>query len=294
MSQILSQNIDPAITEMLESGDSSLDNEHVSVSAQEPTIRFRTSGIAKALTAVGVSGLVIDEDNSGNGIDLYFRKRAIGGGYESGEDLKMVVNLGILVPVTLTGNHPDRAEIEYVLTVLWDGTNDPIVITKDQTAAALTPTTTEIFTIGPWWIRGTKQVGMRSINVNFGLNVATKSSDGDVWPRSGHIESRGASMIGTTTDLAILDESAGIGLMGKVESGGTRAFLRRKEMGGGVYGDAETGATGHIRLTVNEGRISPQEFGGDHQADGVAGVMVTPTYDGSNQPIVYVTGVAVA
>lgn len=292
--QILSQNIDPGLTEMMESGDSSLDNEHVSASAQTATIRFGTSAIAEALDAAGVSGLVIDEANDSNGIDLWFRKRAMGGGFESGEDLLMVVNLGILVPVTLTANHPDRAEIEYVLHLVWDGTNDPVTITKDQTVAALAPTITDIHTIGPWWINNTQLLGMRNFSVNFGLNVATKSSDGDVWPRSAHIESRGASMTGSSSDLAILDDVTGLGIMGIVQSGGQfgiRAFLRKKEQGAGVLID---GNAQHIRFSVAEGRVSPSDFGGDHQADGTVGLLVTPSYDGTNQPIVYTKDVAVA
>ena len=292
--QILSQNIDPGLTEMMVSGDSSLDNEHVSASAQTATIRFRTTAIAEVLDAVSVSGLVIDEGNDSNGIDLWFRKRAMGGGFEAGEDLLMVVNLGILVPVTLTANHPEQAEIECMLHLVWDGTNNPIVITKDQTVPNLSPSITAIHTIGPWWVNNTQLLGMRSFGVNFGLNVATKSSDGDVWPRSAHIESRGASMTGTSSDLAILDDATGLGIMGIVQSGGAtgiRTFLRKKEQGAGVLAD---NVAEHIRFSVAEGRVSPQEFGGEHQADAVTGILVTPSYDGSNQPIVYTKNVAVS
>lgn len=292
--QILSQNIDPGLTEMMESGDSSLDNEHVSASAQTATVRFRTSAIAEALDAISVSGLVIDEGNDSNGIDLWFRKRAMGGGFKSGEDLLMVVNLGILIPITTTATHPDRAETDCLLHLVWDGTNAPIVITKNQTAPALSPTIAAIHTIGPWWVNNTQLLGMRNMTVNYGLNVATKSSDGDVWPRSAHIESRGASMTGSSSDLAILDDATGLGIMGVVQSGGQygiRAFLRKKELGAGVLADNEAE---HIRFSVAKGRVSPQEFGGDHQGDALTGLLVTPSYNRTNQPIVYTKEVAVA
>jgi hypothetical protein len=290
--QIKSYAVDPGIQHMLISGDSSLDHKHVSVQSQTPTIRFRTDGIKKALNACGVGGLAIDEAGSINGIDVWFRKRDMAGGFAAGAShIKMTVNLGVLAPITLTGNHPDAAEIEYVLSVLWDGTNDPIVITKNQSLAALSPDVAAVHTIGPWWVRGTKLVGMRSLSVDFGLNVETKSSDGDVWPRSGHIVSRAAGVTGQTTDLVILDDTTGLGIMGKVESGGTRAFLRKKEMGGGVVLDA---SAEHIRFTMAEGMISPQEASAEHQGDAIAGLQWVPTFDDVNAPIAYAADVAVA
>lgn len=293
--QILSQNIDPGLTEMLESGDSSLDNGHVSASNQAPTIRFSTSAIAKALDATGVGGLVIAAEETATSVDLYFRKRVLGSGFASGsEHLKMTVNLGVLVPVTVSGTHPDRAEIEYMLHVLYDGSNDPILLDKEQTLPDLSPAISNIHTIGPWWVNNTKLIGMRSLTVNFGLNVATKASDGDVWPTSGYIESRGASMTGQTTDLEILDRTDGVGILGTVQTGGEfaiRAFLRKKVKGGQVLIDA---TAEHIRFSVAVSRVSPQEFGGEHQGDATAGLLVTPTAPVGNDPIVYTKGVAVA
>ncbi len=288
--QIRSQTIDPGLTEMLESGDSSLDNLHVSVNNQSPTITFSTTALKKALDVCGVAGLLIDEAGSSNGIDLFFRKRAMGGGYAAGSShLKLTVNLGVLIPTTLPATHPEAGSVEFMLYVVWDGTNNPILIDKDQ-SVSLSLAFSAIHTIGPWWINGVQLLGMTSMGVDFGLTVETKASDGEVWPRSAHIISRGASMTGTTRDLAVLDRTASLGILGVARSAQTRAFLRKKAAGAALVEDA---TAEHIRFDINAGRISPQQITGEHQADASTGILVTPIYDGSNAPIVYAADVAV-
>ena len=294
--QITSQSIAPGLTEMLISGDGSLDNEHVSVSAQDPTITFRTTAIQEVLDALSVSGLVIAEEGSSNGIEAWFLKRAKGGGFEAGaEHLRLLIDSAVMVPMTATATHPEAAEIECTLHVIWDGSaNNPIQIDKDQALPNFSPSITDVFTIGPWWVNGTKLVGMRDFAVDFGLQVEVQSSDGEVWPRSAHIMSRGASMTGTTLDMAILDDTVGLGIIGEVQSGGEfgiRAFLKKKEQGAAVHADA---STEHIRFSIAEGRISPSDGSATHPSEGTVGLLVTPTSDGVHNPVAYATDVAVA
>ncbi|KPL06084.1 hypothetical protein AMJ85_10710 [candidate division BRC1 bacterium SM23_51] len=102
---------------------------------------------------------------------------------------------------------------------------------------------------------------------------------------------REASMRCTSLDMPLLDETLGLSIAGKARTGITRAFLRKKALGGGLVPDA---TAEHVKLEVAEGRINPQEFGGDHQGQATLGLQVTPTYDGVNAPITYVKNVAVS
>ncbi|KPL05255.1 hypothetical protein AMJ85_12030 [candidate division BRC1 bacterium SM23_51] len=171
--QISSCRIDPGIQEMLVSGDSSLDNEHASLQTQEPIVRFTTTAITAALDLLGVGGLVIDEAGESNGVDLYFRRRAMGAGIADGDShVKLTVNLGLMYPRILNVTHGgDPASIDGELACIYDGTNYPIVIAKNQALADLSPAINEVYTIGPWWVNDVRIALVQDLTVDFGLQT---------------------------------------------------------------------------------------------------------------------------
>ena len=148
ISQIEDVRVDPAIEELLVSGDSGIHPEHASVSRQRASIRFTSSAITAVLDITGVGGVVIDEANSSNAAVFYFRQRAMGAAMASGSShLKMTVNLGFLYPDTVRATHPDKATIDCVLECVYDTNNNPIVIAKNQADPGLSPSVDEVFTI---------------------------------------------------------------------------------------------------------------------------------------------------
>jgi hypothetical protein len=293
--QITDQRVDPGIMEMLVSGDGTIDNEHASIVGIRPILRFTTSGISQALNIAGVSGLVIDQAGSSNGVDLYFAKRAMGSGFASGSvHIKLEVDLGLLYPVSLRATHEanDPATIEYGLAAVGvDAANAPLSCAKGQSLGALAPAISEVYTVGPWWVNGTQVASVQEFGVDFGLEVASPSGSGAVWPTSAFFRRRAAGMTCTSHDLPILDDTAGISIQGKARSGVTRAFLTQKKQGVANWADAEAK---HIKFELAEGRINPDPFGGAHQDDALAALRVTSTWNGANAPIAYTNNVAIS
>lgn len=293
--QITSQNIDPGLQEMLVSGDSTINNEHVSVSSQVPIVTFSTTDIDAILAAgsATVNGYPIDEANDSNAVKLWFRKRGMGATYVAGSvHLRATVNLGVLVPVSLRASHGDTpAEIECALTVVSDsGANQPVYF-ELVADPSLSPAIASVFTVGPWWVNGTQYDDIQDFNLEFGINVATPSGSGVIYPTGAYIASRAPTMTCTMLQLGRLDEATGLGALGVVRSGVTRAFLRKKVLGAALVPDA---TAEHIKFDVAEGRISPQNINAAHQSDAMVGLVVTPTWNGSNDPIAYTADVAVS
>jgi hypothetical protein len=75
--QLQEINVDPGLTEAMETADSGIDSEFTSVVQQRPVITCSSTAIAKALAVVPIAGLVID-DGTGDPLDFYFAKRAAG------------------------------------------------------------------------------------------------------------------------------------------------------------------------------------------------------------------------
>ncbi len=281
--QITNQAFDPAVQEMLVSGSGQIDAEHASVSSQVAMMRFTTTELDVAIGAAGVIGLKIDEANDSNQMVFQFRRRAQGSTYASGSvNVKMTVKLGLLMPVTVNAAQGDTpASIEYLLVCIYDGTNDPIIIEDDAALVDKTPAISKVWTVGPWYVNGNLVDIIQDFTMNFGINHQAPLGSGNVWPTLAYIQSRNPSMTCTGLDLAPAIED--IGLLGVARSGITRAFLRKKAQGAA---NVAANVAEHIRFEVAEGRITTQNASVDHQDDANLGLLVTPTFDGTNAPIV--------
>jgi hypothetical protein len=283
--QIESQGIDPAIEQILMNTGGGVFPRFSAVTRQVPMIRFSTTKIDAALTAIGMGGLVIDQAGSTNGVTVFFRKRVIGAGFAAGSShLKAYVNLGLMTWGAVRASAGGNAVIDVELTCLWDETNSPIVTTI-AAADALTPTVADVFTVGPWWVN-TTALGddIVDFTLNGGFEIGTVGHN--VWPTNAHIRQQRPSMQCTSLDAGALKEaSGGMGLAGKTRTGNTRAFLRKRIKGLQCELDA---AEKHIEFDVAEGRIHIDDLTGNTDGDAAIQIVVTPNSDdGSNDPIAY-------
>lgn len=293
--QVAEQSVDPGITEMLVSADGVIYNEHASIVSVRPIVRFSTTQISAALDICGVTGLVIDEAGSSNGVTLFFAQRDTGTGYTAGATHMAVgVALGLMYPTNLRASHEatDPASVEFALAAIGvSAVLAPLSIDKNQALVDLSPVISEVYTAGPWYVNGTVVADIQEFNLDFGITVASPSGSGNVWPTDAYFNEINPTMTCGCLDLPVLDDTLGVGALGVARTGITRAFLKKKAQGAANVADV---TAEHIKFELAEGRINPGTFQGSHRGDAMTGLQVTSTWNGTLAPLAYTKEVAIA
>lgn len=286
--QIQDQSLDPGVEELLEGGGGSIDAEHLSVARQKPIMSFTTTALKTSLGACALGGLIISAAASNTPIEFHFRKRSSGSGFEGASaHLRLRMTMGFMYITGVRANHPNAAQATFAVVAIYDGTNNPLTIVKDQTLPSLTSPDDGIWTAGPVYINGTLYDNdIQSFSLTPNLQLGYIEGAGKTWPVGVHIQSRDASMEIGMGDVVLADDATGLGSIGVARSGVTRAFLRKKAAGAALEADDATKA---IRFDMPEGRIRSTRVGGGHQGDVGLSVVCRATWDGSNDPIVIAT-----
>jgi hypothetical protein len=222
-----------------------------------------------------------------NFLNFFAEKREEGGTRATGSvHEKYTIKSGLLVLRRLACDHQADASLGAEAVIDWDGTNNPIVLVP---TAALpgTLTDSERFTLGPVKLENTTYSGVKSLEVDFGINVRAEGGDGDKWPT--HVS---ISNIQPVIRLRGIDAqwlaAANIPLLGLVVThANTTIYLRKYDpSGAGVYAD---NTANHVKMTVNGlAQIDTWESRGLEPV-GVT-MEIRPKFDGSLVPIVITTG----
>lgn len=288
--QISEFSIDPAIDEIVQGADGSVFNNFAAIGQQSPKMTFTTTKLATVLAKIGLNGSVIDVAGTAQGVGLvaWFQKIAQGGTRVTGSNhVKMTIAEGLLLPrqISASLNSPATLSLEAIAT--YDGTNDPVVV---ATAQALTgsPSVTEMFVAGPVKINGVTLDGIQEITVTTGIKEILQFGDGEVWPSFAAIMTVQPEITVKTLDAVSIST---FGLVGaKQGATASKVYLKKIDEGGTRVADA---TAQHISFTVEQGRISVAEVGGSHDDVSVSEIKITPTYDGTNDPIVLSTATAI-
>lgn len=270
--------VDANVTHILESGTGSVDNTHISVMDVKPTISFSSTDVKKLLDLCGIDALAIGSVADDSTMTFWLRRRAPGGIYDGGNThIKMTINEGILVPNGIDVALDGVASAKYEVTAIYDGTNVPVVIEKDQAFTPTIPIDDVRWTVGPWFFNGVAFAAgsIQSTRIDFGLTIETIKGDGEIYPIEAHIISRAPTMECDTLDISIFDDDAApaLGIIGAKITGITRAFLRKKDFGGLNVAPA---TAEHISFEIGEGRVMVNSVNATHQDNATASVTVTP------------------
>ena len=289
--QVKSMGVSTELNEILEGGDGSHFNKFAAVGEQRDLMSFSTTALKAALDKVPLSGLKI---TAGAVVTAFFQAFAEGstrGG--TSKHVKMIVNEGIAVPRTLTVDNNGVATLSYDVVCTYDGTNVPILVTKEQSLAG-DPTVDQLHTVGPVKINGTTIEGIQSINIDFGISLIILGGDGE-----GHVTYVAVQKIQPTITFVTLDlevlESLKLGGTAQGETDSV-VFLRKIDQNGLRVAD---GTAEHISFTITGDADDPHAMihvqSGDATDEGeaTASVRIIPTYDDSNDPIVIATAVAI-
>lgn len=275
------------IEEMLNTSDGDANPTFVAVSGQNPTMEFSTIKLTNALTTIGVNGLKIDSDVDDDGLEAWFRQVDEGGTRKIGSNhTKMTINEGIITPTNLTADNDTPATLNYLVSITYDGTNDPIVFAGSEALEGVA--TADVYhTLGPININGTTVTGIQSMSVDFGNAVRTLRGDGQEWPTFVYSQAIAPTIRFRTLDVDLLRSLITIDGVPQSTTDSV-VFLRKLAEGGTRVPD---GTAEHISFTIDEGMISAEAVNGDPELG--LDVMIRPTFDGTNAILVVSTATAI-
>lgn len=255
-----------------------------------PTARFSTSDIAQLLDEVSVSaGMLIDADGTHPGVVLYAQRMAQGGTRDAvgaGTHISVTVENGMLVPQSLTATHQDMATLTAQLFARQSGAVDPLTYDLAADLDAVTPDSTDQWTIGPVDLNGTPLDGIQSLNVDFGFDVVAEGRDSDIFPTFVSIRKVQPSITIQSHHVDLMTTLTNQGLF--QTAGQVRIFLRKRAEGGTFIADA---TPVHILLTLDKARVEPEQIGQDPKS---IGIRITPWHtQPAGFPIAINTAVAI-
>lgn len=179
LSEVTQRKINSGIKSMIETPAGHTHPMFRSNQEQMPVIEFGTPELATLLAAAPLMGGVI----SGTPLVAWLKKASTGSNVARAttQHAKVTVNLGFFHWTSISLPSNGRGEANCVVTASYDGTNDPLVY---ATGVALSGnlTATEYFCGGPVYVNGSQIPGVKSINIDSGIELVNETSDGEVWP----------------------------------------------------------------------------------------------------------------
>lgn len=287
INQIQSSQIDPGVETVLFGGDGKVDNQYAAAMFQQPTLRFTTTAIARALTAAGISGVAIGASPAV--ADAWFQQAAAGGTRVTGlNSTRLRMTKGLLVPRAITATDRQIASISYELAaVSADGTTSPLAVTLSQTMPTLSAAD-QAFTVGSASLNGTAIGDVKSLSIDFGLQLMIEGGGGEAYPTFVAIQRRAPKIRLRTLNL---DLASGLGQV--VAQGGSDSvfYLRKLAEGGTRVANA---TAEHISFSVDDGLITLQTVGGENEDQPqMLELLIEPTWDGTNDVIAVNTATAI-
>jgi len=222
-----------------------------------PDITFTTPQIKTILDQCGMTGL----DCSASYCDLYYRKaklvdtrEAIG----SSVHLQVRARRCLLYWTSITAQQDQPATIACRIIPTFDGTNAPLAGTGSQTIAS-NLLAEQHYTLGPVKLNGSWVDGVQAWNLDLGVQLNEKRSDGQTYPTFVGVRQHNPVLTATTPDA---DYWASPGVAGAAVTA-LLAYLRKKDDDN--TGNLSDATAEHIQFANNDnpaGLISVQNTTG--------------------------------
>lgn len=254
--------INSELQTFVEGGDGALFNSFGSLIAGAPTGRLSTVDLKAFLDACGTTGMAIASVTQA-GVRAIFQKYLRGGTREAAASTVHVTALfgdGIMVPRTLSMSHQDTSRLTAEIIGASVSANPPIVIGLNNAlpAPAVFPAITEEWTLGAVFLDTVRLEGVRSVTIDFGIDILTESGDSDLFPT--FVSIRRIQPI-ITFAQANLNRLGTITANGQfLTSGKVRVHALKRVVGGTVASDV---TAEHIRFTMGPSRVDWASIDGD-------------------------------
>lgn len=256
--------------------------EHQAIVGQAPTGDFTTMALAQAIDNIWLTGLSIG--SLASGFDFFAYKHQEGGSRATGTSHRQYrFTEGLIVPRRLSVEHQGDAELTYDVLPTYDGTND-IVQVSDSVAVPSVPSDDERFTIHSVSLGGVTISGVKSIEIDFGINVEREGADSDLWPTHASIVSINPVLTirGITMDWL---SSSNIPLIGKSGTHANSVIKLRKRLQTQA-GFVADGTSEHISITGNGLAYIDDAYASQGDSPNEVSIVMPMRYDGSNAPLV--------
>ena len=277
INQITNANFTPNLVQLLEGGSGLVEAGFIAVPGAAPEFAFSTTAVKTALATLGdVDGIGFSSSEL-----IWFFQKVTDGGLRAGASshIKATAAKGLIVPLTLTIPHQGKAVITYrVILISADGTTAPIAFTASQSLDAGIVVGNEVYVLGGVSLNNSDLDGVSSVTIDFGLGVWIDGGSGLYYPTHSGISVRRPSI---TIQTKYIDAFVSWSLDGQaVDSNDCIVTITGLTEGGGLNGSDQ------VTFTVDEGHMFYSALGGS-DGERVAGqVILTPTYDGTNETIV--------
>ena len=257
LTEINSSKISAGIATMMETPAGHLHPMFRANKDQKPVVEFSTPQLATFLTATtGVTGYAIISTplvvwiKKANNVGNIARATA--------SHSKITVNLGILHCASISLPHNGRAECRGIVTASYDGTNDPLVY-ANSTALNGNLTATEYFCAGPASFNGTSLPGIKSIDVDFGVELLHESADGELWPSF-----VGIQHVAPTVTIKLFEKVNWntITLQGTALNGSSGLVFYARKYANGSPSRVANGTAEHIKFVGLNGAVIPVDTDG--------------------------------
>lgn len=267
---IVESSVDPAVTEFIFGTDGNTYNAFAAVNEAKPVARFTGIKIAEILTLVG-SDFYADADTYA--LDMWL-KEADAFATHAATGPKISITKGLIVPRTLSAEQGREARIECEVVMGGNEGNAPWTYTADQSY----PTgddMDELFTIGGVTVNDVAVNDVQQSQVDFGLAAQVVMADGLVYPTLVYVQGYDPTITFRTLNLDLMST---LGIAGANNSCAV-TYLKCAE--GGVRA-----GSGDQTVTANQARVTARQISASHRQNAMLEVTVTPTYNGTNAPLV--------
>lgn len=219
-----------------------------------PHVPFTSTQLLSVLSEIDTLGVA--KSLAAGNTDVYYRAGASLGARVAGASsahvrMRMASN-GLLTWQSIQADQDRTAEIRARILPVWDGTNNPVVVTGSQ-ALAGTSAVNSLFTLGPIKINGSFVGGLTTLTWENNLEYEEVAGDGEEFISYGGVRTVRPVITFRTKNVAVLNTYGAKGTALTALS----CFFRKRQSAGINVADA---TTEHISLTHTAGVIKAQRI----------------------------------
>jgi len=255
-----------------------LDRHHVANLNSNMSASFSTTDLKGILDITAFSAAQLTATNK---LTLYWRKQVNGASFAASSNaFSTAIQDGMISISSISCSHGQPATASVEVQPTWDGTNDPITLSKTDTEPSEV-VENYAYTIAAmkFGALGASTIPLESITINMGLEIETIGGDGEAFPSFAVLSSRRPTISITTRDIG---KAFDFDLLADYDGTDDMIlYFARLEPGASRYAD---GSAQHIKVTVKAHSIMT-----DSVSDTSASFTVKPLWDGTNDVFQFAT-----
>lgn len=282
INQIESSSYNHNLAQILLTGSGNLSPGFVAFAGAVPELTFSTTAIKASLNAFVTASNPMDGIAISASSFLFYLQQVkhTGTRYGATSHIKATAVAGMVIPVSLDIPHQGPAMLNYrAVFTSADGSAAPLAFAGSQDLDASIAAAAEAYVLGGVSLNGSTLDGVSNVSFNFGNQVIVDGGTGLTYPTFVGIMSRRPSVSISTNDL---DDFVSWGIFGQAQDAADSVITLTGLDNGGTLDGAD-----QITLTIDAGVMNYDGFTGSDGSKAGGTVTITPTYDGTNEIVVF-------